>query len=229
VIPVVRSLPPPICLEQEKQKPNGTYNCGDVLQRLAEDFHHKCYLCECKEPASPEIEHLRPKQGSHDLQFDWHNLFYACRHCNSSKGGQFDKILDCSSNDYKIDELIELEIDYVSNSVEVYVKPHAISSMKYSHIGLEQTTDLLQRIYNGSYTEHKKLETRYLRKAISAELVVFITALNKYFYDEAEPDEKVHMYRKICRHLRLDSAFTGFKRWIIWNNQTKYAKFLTCI
>jgi hypothetical protein len=39
-----KSQPAPACLEAEKAKKNGNYNCGDVLDRLKTDFKNKCYI-----------------------------------------------------------------------------------------------------------------------------------------------------------------------------------------
>ncbi len=38
-----KSQPAPECLALEKAKANGTYRCGDVLSRLVNDFHNRCY------------------------------------------------------------------------------------------------------------------------------------------------------------------------------------------
>lgn len=46
MVKVQRSYPAPESLEIEAQKPNGSYSCDDVVERLKDDFHNKCYICE---------------------------------------------------------------------------------------------------------------------------------------------------------------------------------------
>ncbi len=56
-----KSHPEPPCLKDERLKTHGTYDCGDgdVLKRLQQDFHNKCYICEARLP-SLVIEHFVP-------------------------------------------------------------------------------------------------------------------------------------------------------------------------
>lgn len=60
MVKVERSSPAPKSLEIEKQKSNGSYNKSDVVERLAKDFHNKCYICEINKLQDPQVEHLRP-------------------------------------------------------------------------------------------------------------------------------------------------------------------------
>jgi uncharacterized protein (TIGR02646 family) len=103
-----KSQPAPECLAHEKPKASGDYKCGDVLTRLRTDFKNKCYICEAQ-PTSINVEHLRPHKGDRDLMFDWNNLYWACTHCNSTKGTQYTDILDCTSRD----DNIEAKLKYI--------------------------------------------------------------------------------------------------------------------
>ena len=96
MINIKKSEHPPKCLSEEKKKANGDYKCGEVLDRLKEDFHNKCYLCEEKEPSTINVEHFIPHQGNKDLKFDWKNLFWACGHCNNTKLAKYKNIIDCT-------------------------------------------------------------------------------------------------------------------------------------
>ena len=58
MVKVQRSYPAPESLEIEAQKPNGSYSCDDVVERLKDDFHNKCYICEIDQLQDPQIEHL---------------------------------------------------------------------------------------------------------------------------------------------------------------------------
>lgn len=53
MVKVERSSPAPESLEIEKQKSNGSYNKSDVVERLAKDFHNKCYICEINKLQDP--------------------------------------------------------------------------------------------------------------------------------------------------------------------------------
>ena len=86
-------------LEKAKNK-KSDYNMPEVNAALAEMFHGKCYICENKDGVSSfQIEHLRPHRGNIELKYDWNNLFWACAHCNNTKLGKYDPILDCSQVD----------------------------------------------------------------------------------------------------------------------------------
>jgi len=105
-----KSQPGPDCLEIEKNKANGSYTCGDVVERVKADFFNKCYLCEEKAPTAVQVEHFRPHRGNSALKFDWNNLFYACAHCNGVKGARFDHILDCTQDSPRIVDQIDFDI-----------------------------------------------------------------------------------------------------------------------
>lgn len=99
MVKVERSFPAPESLAREKAKPNSrNYREPDVTQRLAQDFHGKCYLCEIAPVQDPEVEHLNAHgRTNRDKMFDWENLFWSCRHCNSVKNtlNYSEDILDC--------------------------------------------------------------------------------------------------------------------------------------
>ena len=99
MIHVTRSPEAPASLAVESKKKSGSYREPDVVARLVEDFHCKCYLCETAPVTDCEVEHLVPKQGGNrpEVKFDWNNLFFSCRHCNSVKNqNKYDGlILDC--------------------------------------------------------------------------------------------------------------------------------------
>lgn len=103
MVKVERSMPAPESLETESKKANGSYCESDVVERLKADFHDKCYICGLNRLQDPEIDHLLPhKNGKYpDRKFDWNNLFWCCRHCNSVKNKRkYDEgIIDCCQKD----------------------------------------------------------------------------------------------------------------------------------
>lgn len=79
------------------------YRHNDVVARLIDDFHNKCYICEDKPPKATEVEHLRPHKNDTipGRKFDWNNLFLSCRHCNGVKNqARFEEhVIDCCRRD----------------------------------------------------------------------------------------------------------------------------------
>jgi uncharacterized protein (TIGR02646 family) len=212
MINIVKSTPPPACLEKEKKKANGDYKCGDVLERTKNDFKNKCYLCEYKEPPSINVEHFRPHKGNKDLKFDWTNLFWSCAHCNNTKGDKFDNILNCTNPEHDVESLIKYEMKPFP---EEKVKITALENAKI----INNTVQLLLEIYNGT-TTLKIIESANIRKALLKELVDFQKSLLKYYREEVEEDEKEHHLKNIKQHLKKSSPFTAFMRWIVKDNPT---------
>lgn len=57
----------------------------DVRERLAEDFHGKCYLCEGVLQRGWQVDHLRPRSAFPALTYVWTNLYPACGSCNQRR------------------------------------------------------------------------------------------------------------------------------------------------
>lgn len=117
MVKVIRSFPAPESLAEEAKKVTGKYDKSDVIERLKEDFHNKCYICEMKELQDPNVEHLLPhKNGTYlERKFDWENLFWSCSHCNSVKNnGKYDDgIIDCCKDDPEMEQLL-LPFDFTA-------------------------------------------------------------------------------------------------------------------
>ncbi len=204
-------MPEPECLAKEKVKESGKYNCGDVLPRLSADFKNKCYICECKEPTSINIEHFIPHKGNKELKFSWNNLFFACSHCNNTKLDKYDNILNCTNANDKVDK-----------NLKYCVNPINCDKVEIENLGnddrAEATRNLLMEVYNGT-TELKKLESANLRKLLLANIRSFNQLIFEYFkISEANVKSKKYLTSKIKYELSNASHFTAFKRWIIWNS-----------
>jgi uncharacterized protein (TIGR02646 family) len=210
MINIVRSTPPPPCLEKEKQKSNGDYKCGEVLKRLKTDFKNKCYICEYKAPPGINVEHFRPHRGDKDLKFDWNNLFWSCFHCNNIKGDQFENILDCTNPEHDVVNWIKYEIKLYPNET---AKITALVDKEIVH----HTVQLLHQVYNGT-TELKIMESTNIRGTLLNELRKFQNLLFDYDDNGIDEDERKYCFRKIKKHSRKSSAFTAFKRWIVKEN-----------
>jgi hypothetical protein len=210
MINIVKSMPPPKCLEEEKKKAKGDYKCGDVLERIKNDFKNKCYLCEYKAPPSINVEHFVPHKGDIGLKFDWSNLFWACAHCNNVKGDRFNNILNCTNPAHDVENCIRYELKHFPKE-EV-----KITALKNDEL-VENTVQLLLEIYNGT-TQLKTIESDNIRKILQKEILTFQTLLWDYIYEDVEDDVKKIYLKKITAHLNKTSAFTAFKRWIIKKN-----------
>jgi uncharacterized protein (TIGR02646 family) len=207
-----KSQPSPLCLAQEKIKASGSYNCGDVLERLKNDFKNKCYICEVKEPHSINIEHFKPHRGNTDLKFDWNNLFYCCGHCNNSKLAkvEYDEILNCTIETDNVDTKIKYKIN-------PFPRESAIITAVEDTPATNNTVQLLNEVYNGK-TVLKKIESANIRSKLLLEIKKFQELLFQYDDDGYDQDEIENIKKQIIRHLKPTSNFTAFKRWIIREN-----------
>lgn len=211
-----KSQPAPACLAEEKLKSSGSYNCGDVLQRLQTDFKNKCYICEEKEISSINIEHFVPHKGDKDLKFDWNNLFFACGHCNNTKLAGFDNILDCT------------QTNEVETNIKYLMKPLPKELVELQTLTTDaktlQTSQLLERVYNG-HTTNKIMEAANLRSKLLKEIRKFNDLLFDYVDDTYSVEEKENFKRDITGAISDASNFAAFKRWIIRDNAYFYAEF----
>ncbi len=205
-----KSEPEPPCLLAEKEKLNGDYKCDNVLERIKNDFKNKCYICEYKEPETINVEHFIPHLGNKDLKFDWKNLFWSCGHCNNTKLGNYDNILNCT-----------VESDNVDTDIKYIFKPFPFETVEIETIANNEKTrttkDLLIAVYNGT-TKLKKIEAANLKDKLLDEIRDFQQDLIDYFQDTNTDDDKQYFLIKIRGHLNRASNFTAFKRWIVRDN-----------
>lgn len=204
-------------LEEEKRKSNGDYNKSEVLDALKYVFNKKCYLCENKNITSYNIEHLKPHRNTNrDLKFGWNNLFLACAHCNNIKSDKYENIIDCTKID--ADELISFR------KIGNFVWDEKIEILPLNNSDeIKETVELLQKIYEGN-TSLKKLESANIKKELRKELQDFINSINEY--EESDGEDKEDAKILIKKHLKSNSAFTAFKRWIVRDNKDMLSEFL---
>ncbi|GBC62810.1 HNH endonuclease [Desulfonema ishimotonii] len=171
-----KSSPPPECLAEEKQKKSGDYKCGDVLERLKEDFRNKCYLCESKAPNTINVEHFIPHRGDTDLKFDWANLFLSCGHCNNTKLAkpEYDHILNCTDPEHDVENRIRYEI-------KPFPKEKAHITALDEAAEVRNTVFLLEAVYNGT-TPLKSIESENIRKNLLDEIIRFQKLLYEFYH-----------------------------------------------
>ncbi len=81
----------------KQQCPNPTvlqsnYKHTDIKKAIKDDSFDKCIYCESKvsHVYFGDVEHMKPKSKFPELEFDWDNLGYVCRKCNSEKSDKWD-------------------------------------------------------------------------------------------------------------------------------------------
>lgn len=140
---------------QHAKQTSSMYNTPEVNSALREMFHGKCYICENKQITSYQIEHLIPHRKNKELIYRWENLFLSCAHCNNTKLGKYEPILDCTKED--IEAIIAFrKKGYFGTEEEL------VFESRDSREEVQNTIKLLQMVYYGS-TPQKRMEARVLR------------------------------------------------------------------
>jgi hypothetical protein len=191
-----------------------THNTPEIIKRLKEDFHNKCYICEEKEPKDINVEHFVAHQGNNTLRLDWNNLFLSCVHCNNIKSNDYNNLLNCTILTDKVDKAIH----YSCNPMP---KEKPIFDILIPSVKATKTKELLEKCFNGEHTGQKALESSNLRDLLLKEILIFQNLLFDYY----KYDDKEYFLIKIKFHLSNKSAFTAFKRWIIRDNDYLKNKF----
>ena len=198
----------------EKSQPSptitSTHNTTEIIKRLEEDFHNKCYICEEKAPKDINVEHFVAHQGDKTLRLDWNNLFLSCAHCNNIKSDDYNNLLNCTN----MDDNVDTAIHYYCNPMP---KEKPVFDVLIPSANATETKDLLERCFNGEHTGQKTLEGSNLRSLLLKEIRLF----QELLFDYEEDSSEIYLV-KIKYHLNNKSAFTAFKRWIVRDN--KYLK-----
>lgn len=219
MINIVKSQSAPLCLAEEAKKKSGDYKCGDVVTRVRDDFHNKCYICETKAPTTINVEHFYAHRGNINLKFDWNNLFYACGHCNNTKLAkpQYDDILNCTTANDLIVDLIEHIFDPLkSDSPDFVAHKQTLTVLN--------TVELLEEVYGGK-TVSKKIEAINIIEQLTQEMNAFVHFATGYLKSGDYPQQKRDFQELIIERLKLESPFTAFKIWVIKNNSRLLQEF----
>jgi hypothetical protein len=212
-----KTYPAPSSLDSEFSKNNGSYKEEDVLIKLDDDFHNKCYICESKGLESNNIEHFAPHKNINKIRkFNWSNLFWACSHCNQIKSAT-EPLLNCLLKEDKVDINIKYYIDddLATNKI-------VIEAM-IQNIKTENMVELLIKVYDGT-TIQNKFQAREKRNKLYDELCDFTSCIQKYMRTE-DLKKKKQLLKSIEYDLSNESAFTAFKRWIIRDNRALNQEF----
>lgn len=206
MILINKSQSEPEELKKVRERGSGSYRHQTILDKLKEDFHNKCYICESKNLTSINVEHFIPHRGDTNLKYSWDNLFWSCAHCNNIKLDVYDNILNCTDPKDDVENKIQFKVEAIPFS-DVCIE--AIDQGERTN----QTVELLNKVYNGS-TPLKHIEAASIRGSLIEEMLEFYTLLKDYFYSE-ESTLKDFYFLQIKNKLHSGSPFTAFKRQVI--------------
>jgi hypothetical protein len=150
------------------------------------------------------VEHIVPHCRDSTLKYDWSNLFLACGHCNGIKHDKYDEILNPTKCDPE--EHIALSVEFTNDLIDIVHVESLITDT-----GTEQTTEMLQIVYNGGSTDMKDIESTNLR---NEHLMPNIRLFYQYILNyRLEPS--LGYDKKISEEISRSSAFSAFKRKIV--------------
>lgn len=189
------------------QKQNG-YSGEDVVTRLREIFHDKCYICELKDPTSINVEHFHPHKGDVVKKHDWNNLFYVCGRCNNIKLAKYVNLLDCT--DSTVDVFTALR----------HIPPHTPyqSKLVIEAMGddpkTKETALLLNEVFNTDATINKKITAAYLRKKVFTKYNRFLELVNEYYDEELPKNIRDDALIRLQQLVSKTQEFSAFIRWV---------------
>ena len=215
MVKIERSSPAPKSLAIEKRKNNGSYNKIDVVKRLINDFHNKCYICELDELQDPEVEHLKPHFNGRyiDRKFDWNNLFWSCGHCNGVKNKRKYEghIIDCC----KIDPEQSIYFRLHNGNIDIT----AINKEDYD---AQLTAELIMEVFNITNSGMRVYKSYIRFEELNKEMNKLYNTLNELM----EKPDSAFALKKLCALIRKESRFAAFKRCYIRENKKQYAIYL---
>jgi len=179
------------------------YRSEPVYSLLYSDFYGKCYICEDATFTSPEVEHRVSQSNSVESKYDWNNLFLSCSHCNNIKSNKYDNIIDCTV----VDPESYLPLA-VSNIKDIVIKA------KGNIQGLQETAELLDKVYNGIQSPITDSGCTKLRNKVFKEISEFRNLIVRYFREENDNIKRIYK-RQISERMQRSSTFAAFKRKII--------------
>lgn len=175
------------------------YNDQDVQKQLIHDHHGKCYICDSKTYQNGQVEHLMGK-ATEDLEFGWHNLFWACGYCNNKKMESHYNIPYPPETDYL--HAIKMQPDFINSTLNITIAKQINN--------IEIAIDLLQRVFN---EHHKRARTPNGEQL-----------WNRYMEEMIDFQKKVYSYKKeksqtnknnVINSLRIESEFLSSKYWFL--------------
>ena len=186
-----------------------------MIERLREDFHNECYICELKNLQDPEVEHLLPhKNGRYpERMFDWNNLFWACGHCNKVKNqAKYEEgIIDCCRQDPE--ELISFRFQKADVIAEAKNPEDSKAVL---------TATLVREVFHLKNTAMRDYKRELRFRELNKEMNILYDNLEEM---KQKPESKAVM-RKLKALLRRESGFAAFKRNYVRENAERFPELL---
>ena len=186
-----------------------SYSDEDVLYELREIFYNKCYLCESKEPADINVEHLVPHRNNPELKFAWTNLFYCCSRCNNIKRDKYLNIVDCCDQTKDVASLIRTIPPRTPYQSHIEVSTNSPDPQ------IQETVLLLHEIYNSQKTINKSITGAHLRKRIFARYNRFIGLVTEYLDEELSQERREEALERLKGTVSKTQEFSAFIRWLV--------------
>ena len=194
------------------------YRHRDVVDQLAEDFHEKCYICEIKPVADPQVEHRLPHKGGAypDRKYDWNNLFYACDHCNTVKNkAVYDAgIIDCCVRDPE-EALLQ----------ELYENDVRVTAHDGSDSEAVLTAHLIEEVFMSESTGLRTKAAAVRLSELQMRMNMLYTQLDAYRSD----NENTFVKNTLVSLLRRERAFAGFVRSYVRQHADEYPELVICL
>jgi len=211
---VIRSEDAPASLEDKTK-----YDSEDVWEQLRKDFNDKCYICETIEPHDINVEHFVSHRNVDDeLKFSWENLYFSCSRCNNIKGKAFDNLLDCCNPNIDVYKSLKLLPPRSPTGLSVIIEK------RIQQPGIDETVELLNRVYNSDRTINKQVSSDYLRRKVFDRLNKLYVHMLKWYSDESLDHEKNDAIDRIRLFLKPSAPYSAFMRDVILED--KKLKFL---
>ncbi len=195
-------------LEEPAELKTKGYNCGEVVHALWDMCKRKCYLCETLNPDAPEIEHKEPHENKdEDLKFDWNNLFYSCRRCNSIKGTKHKNILDVAQVDPITKIIWNMAPSHYSDVTFEKV------DKKCKDKTVDDTIKLLERCFNETGTAFRSITRAALIEKIEVCHAHFLEQSLKIRDINSDPDDIDKARKQLKVMLQDNYPYSAFWRW----------------
>ena len=186
------------------------FHSSEVLLELQRIFHKKCYLCE-DIVHNPDKEHFIAKSNDITKEYDWNNLYYACKRCNSIKKNIIDsenlQILDCC------DDAIDVSMAIKCLCTSVYNDDFVVIPQLNDEI-TQNTAVLLHHCYNADNANYG-ISRDFLHEQIFAEFVEFINYRMIVKSQKSLQSEKETAIKHLKRMSQDSYPFSIFWKWHI--------------
>lgn len=183
-----------------------------VRERILVDQDYKCYLCERKLVTDFQVDHRQSRANHPGKANDWRNLLMACGYCNQKKSSQFDGIVDPT--------VLNVE-EWISQIYDSSRETFSFSPKVAVGESVEQTCELLNRIFNGLKPKMLTVREKAFRQEFLEFYNRFLAAVNEYLKTSSDDNGK-----RVSDELLIQRNYLGFKYWIIVNDLQLKNKFL---